>query len=184
MNDASDEWPCHFSVTFSDDEYRAFHKLMAGRYARAQNDGTAFGLLLAAIFVLGLAVFAAFKLGLFTPSAVRPVLFTAYFAFMTGLLGYYLVIRAYFRKFFRTHRRGGMWNFSFDDVGIRYNTDTIEVRTTWRAVDSVDDFGRIVVFCFGAQGIGLPARVFTNNEVRVAFVAAAAVRIKAAAQSL
>lgn len=63
--------------------------MMAGRYARAQGEGTAFGILLAAILLLGLVVFGAFKLGWVESSAVRPVLYTAYFAFLTGVSGYY-----------------------------------------------------------------------------------------------
>jgi hypothetical protein len=51
-----------FVVTYTDEELRTFQKVMAKRYARAQSEGTAFGILLGAILVLGLAVFGTFKL--------------------------------------------------------------------------------------------------------------------------
>ncbi len=41
----------------------------------------------------------------------------------------------------------------------------------------------MVLFHFGAQRIGIPARVFNDNAARLAFVAAASARIKAAAES-
>jgi hypothetical protein len=181
VNDASGIWP-HFTVTYTDRELRIFHKVMARRYARAQTEGTGFGILLAAIIVLGFVVFAAFKLNLIAPVAVRPVLFTAYFAFMTGVGGYYFIIRAYFRKLLRIDRRGGTWQFAFDDAGILYKTATIEVRLLWPAVDAIEDFGRMVALRFGAQGISIPSRAFANDEARAAFVRAAAERIKATGQ--
>ena len=96
MDDASNQAEFHFVVTYSDQELRTYSKMMAGRYAHAQNEGTAFGILLAAILLLGLAVLAAFQLGWVEPSAVRPVLHTAYFAFLTGAGGYYFVIAGAF----------------------------------------------------------------------------------------
>jgi hypothetical protein len=156
---------------------------MAGRYARAQNEGTGFGILLAAILFLGLAVFGAFQLGFVEPSAVRPVLYTAYFAFLTGVVGYYFVMRAYFRKFLRTDLRGGTWNYTFASYGILYSSSNlIEVRLSWRAVSAVEDLGRLVIFRFGAQGVIIPSRVFRDNAARRAFVAATAAHIKTAAE--
>jgi hypothetical protein len=58
-----------------------------------------------------------------------------------------------------------------------------QVRLAWRAINAVEDCGRMVLFVFGAQGIGIPSRVFNDNAARLAFVAAAAVRIKAATES-
>jgi hypothetical protein len=72
LDDASNQAEFHFVITYSDQELRTYSKMMAGRYARAQNEGTVFGILLAAILLLGLAVLVAFKLGWVEPSAVRP----------------------------------------------------------------------------------------------------------------
>lgn len=184
MDDLSDQAEFQFVVTYSAQELRTYRKVMAGRYARAQSEGTAFGILLAAILVLGLAVFAAFRFGLVDLSAVRPVLFTANFAFLTGVTGYYLVMRAYFRKFIRTDQRGGTWNYSFSRTGILYHSETIEVRLAWRAVNAIEDLGKMVVFRFGAQGIAIPSRVFADSAARTAFVTAASARIKAAANQI
>ena len=184
MNNASDQSEFQFVATYGEKELRAYQKLMAGRYARAQSEGAGVGILLAAILILGLAVFGAFKLGFVEPSAVRPVLYTAYFAFLTGVVGYYFVMRAYFRKFLRTDLRGGTWNYTFASYGILYSSSNlIEVRLSWRAVSAVEDLGRLVVFRFGAQGLIIPSRVFANDAARLAFVASTAARIKAAAES-
>jgi hypothetical protein len=110
------------------------------------------------------------------------VLFTAYFAFMAGVKGYYLVMRAYFRKFVRTYQRGGMWNYSFTPAGIFYNNELIEARMAWRAVNAVEDLGKMIILRFGAQGIAIPPRVFSDDAARAAFVAAAAAHIKAASE--
>jgi hypothetical protein len=182
LDDASNQSEFHFAVSYSDHELRTCSRMMAGRYARLQTEGTAFGLLFAAILVVGLAVLGAIKLGLVAPSAVLPVLLTAYFAFLTGVAGYYFVMRAYFRKFIRTYQRGGPWNYSFTPAGIFYNSETVEVRLAWRAVNAVEDLGKMIILRFGAQGIAIPPRVFADNATRASFVAAAAARIKAAAQ--
>jgi hypothetical protein len=182
LDDASNQSEFHFTVIYTDKELRTYRKVAAGRYARAQSEGTGFGVLLAAILVLGLAVFGAFKFGLFERSAVRPVLITAYFAFLTGVTGYYFVMRAYFRKFIRTDQRGGTWNYSFTPAGISYRSEMIEVRLAWRGVNTVEYLGKMVVLRFGAQGIAIPSRVFADDAARAAFVAAARTRIKAAAE--
>ena len=182
MDDASNQSEFHFTVTYNDKELRTYREVAAGRYARAQSEGTGFGVLLTAILVLGFVVFGAFKFRLFAPSAVRPVLITAYFAFLTGVTGYYFVMRAYFRKFIRTDQRGGTWNFSFTPTEISYRSEMIEVRLAWRAVNTVEDLGKMVVLRFGAQGIAIPSRVFSGDAARDAFVVAARTRIKAAAE--
>jgi hypothetical protein len=153
LDHSSNQTAFRFVVTYSDQELRTYSKMMAGRHARAHNDGAAFGILLAAILLLGLAVLGAFKLGWVEPSAVRPVLYTAYFAFLTGAGGYYFVMRAYFRKFIRTNQYGGTWNYSFTPAGLCYRSETIEIR----AVKAVEDLGRIVIVRFGVQGLVLPS---------------------------
>jgi hypothetical protein len=183
LDDASDQSEFHFTVSYSDQELRRFSKMMAGRYARLQTEGTGFGILLAAILILGLAVFGALKLGLVAPSALRPVLFTAYFAFMTGVAGYYLVMRAYFYKFVQTYQRGGTWNYSFTPAGISYNSELVEARLAWRAAIAVEGLGKMIILRVGAQGIAIPSRVFSDDAMRAAFVVAARERIKAAAQT-
>jgi len=48
----------------------------------------------------------------------------------------------------------------------------IEVRLAWRAVNAVEDLGKMVTLRFGPQGITVPTRVFADIAERVAFVAA------------
>jgi hypothetical protein len=182
LDDASNQSKFHFTVSYTDQELRSFSKMMAGRYARLQTEGTALGILLTAILILGLAVLGAIEFGLVAPLAVRPVLLTANFAFMTGVAGYYFVMRAYFRKLIRTDQRGGTWNYSFTPAGIFYNSALIEVRMAWRAVNAVEDLGTMIILRLGAQGIAIPPRVFSDDAARAAFVAAAAAHIKAAAE--
>jgi hypothetical protein len=58
----------------------------------------------------------------------------------------------------------------------------MEVRFSWRAVQSVDDLGAIVLFRCGNHAVFVPARTFADDAARKDFVAAAAARIKAAAE--
>jgi hypothetical protein len=59
----------------------------------------------------------------------------------------------------------------------------MEVRLTWRALDSVENLDRIVVlFLFNERGISIPRRIFADDAARAAFGAGAA-RIKAAAET-
>src|SRR5207248_2609784 len=112
------------------------------------------------------------------------VLYTAYFAFLTGVVGYYFVMRAYFRKFLRTDLRGGTWNYTFTPYGILYSSSNlIDVRLSWRAVSAVEDLSRLLIFRFGAQGLVIPSRVFENDATRFGFLSAVSAWIKAAAQS-
>jgi hypothetical protein len=184
VTDVSERLRTQFTVTYSDHELRAYDRLMAERYARAQSEGTGFALLLAAILVLGLVILAAFKLQLIDAAAIRPVLLAAYFAFLAGITGYYLVMRAYFRKYFRTMPRGRPWFFCFDDTGIRYRTENIEVRLGWRAVESIQDFGTMVAVRFDGQAIRIPSRVFADDAARSDFIAAARALTKAASEKV
>jgi len=96
VSDASDQLPIHFDITYTDDDVRAYRKSMAARSAHGQNQGTAFGMSLAAILALGLAMLGTFKLGLIAPSIVQPVLLTAYVAFLAGMASYYFAVRWHF----------------------------------------------------------------------------------------
>jgi hypothetical protein len=154
VNNASDNWPYHFVITYTEDEIRASRNATAGRHARSQQGMTFYGLAFASILAIGLVVLGAFKLGLIAPMAVQPVLITAFAAFTAGAVGYYLFIRQYFRSIMRTQDgwQKRTWNCSFDDAGIRYASDTIELRLAWRVFDAVDDFGRMVLLRYGGGG--------------------------------
>jgi len=180
----ANQWLSHFTIAYSDDEVWRFRKFMAARYARADNSGTFFGMLVLVILAIGLVGLGAFKLGLVEPAAFRPVLFTAYAAFATGAASYWLAIRQHFRAIFRRSARGGRtWDYAFGDSGILYKNDTTETRVAWRGVQSVEDFGWAVMFQSGEQALFIPSRVFPDAAARAEFVVAAAQRIRAAGDS-
>lgn len=185
MNDISSQWPFRFTITYTEDEQRIFRKVMAARLARlarVRNEGTAFAIMLAGILAFGLAVIGAYRLDWIENSAIRPVLFTAYFAFVAGAGSYYFAMRHHFRKFYRENTRT-RWDFLFDDAGVAYKSETMEVRMVWRGLDSVEDWGRVVLLLFNRRGIGIPPRVFVDGAARAAFVTEVAARIKAATET-
>jgi hypothetical protein len=183
VNNASDNWPYHFVITYTEDEIRASRNAAAGRHARGRQGMTFYGLAFASILAIGLVVLGAFKLGLIAPMAVQPVLMTAFAAFTAGVVGYYLFIRQYFRSTMRAQDgwQKRTWNCSFDDAGTRYASDTIELRLAWRVLDAVDVLGRMVLLRYGRGHVAIPSRVFSSDAARAAFVTTARERIKAAA---
>jgi hypothetical protein len=186
LDDVANQSEFHFAFTFSEDEILAFRKSRAALYARGDNNFTVYGLLIAAPMAIGFAMLGAFNAGLIAPAALRPVLVTAFAAFTAGVTAHYFLVKRHLRKLNASAERGwrGTWNISFDDSGIRYKNETLNVQLTWRAVDGVRDLRSfVVVSSCGRATLPLPSRVFGDNAARAAFVAAAAARIKAAAES-
>ena len=181
MTDASEQ--THFAVTYTEAELRDYGKLSTKRQARAEGNNTFFGMVFAVPLAIGFAVYGVFALGLIARAAVPPVLITAYVASVAGWLSYWLWIRSYYRKHARSVRNLGPWNFVFDATGIRYTSDTTEVRFAWRGVNTANDLGRVVLFTSGNNRIFIPARMFADDATRKGFVAGCAARIKAAADS-
>ena len=128
-------------------------------------------------------VFGLFRLGLFARSVVPTVLLTYYIAFFAGALGYYWVLRRSFQKRRLDEARRGTWNFYVDRAGIRYSGIKSEGRIQWEAIDAVENLNSWVLFRFGHRALYIPSRVFSDDSGRAGFVAAAAARIKAAAES-
>jgi hypothetical protein len=184
LNDASAQWPFRFTVTFTDGELRTYRKLMARRLAQSANSSAKWVLIVAYPLAIGLVVLGAFKLGWIAIAELPSVSLTAFVAFNAGILVYYFYLRHFYLKLYRADGRGGTWSYCFDDAGIVYAKEgRLEVRLTWRAVDSVEDTGSMVLFRFSLQGLSIPARIFANDAARTAFVTATAARIKAAAES-
>jgi hypothetical protein len=181
VSDAAGVWAQHFTVTYSGDELWAFSKLLSKRYARRDDSGTYFGLAFVAIFAIGLIIFAAFELGLIAAAALKPVLVTAYAAFVGGATSYWLTVRRQSYAFYRSFApESRTWHYSFDDTGISYKNGLRQTHLRWRAVNSVEDLDRAVMFPTGESAVFLPSRVFTDTTMRTTFVAASAARIKAA----
>jgi hypothetical protein len=161
MNDISSQWPFCFAITYTVGEQRIFRKVMAARHAWVGY--TVWAVVLGPPLVIGLVVLGGFELGSELVHRLRGI-----------------------------HRGHGqllfllaplLWNFLFDDTGIAYKSEKMEVRLTWRVLDSVEDLDRIVLFLFNGRGISIPRRVFADDAARAAFVAGAAARIKAAAET-
>jgi hypothetical protein len=184
VTDASDQ--THFAITYTHDELTSIGKLIAARQARANNDNTFFGLVFAVPLVIGFAVYGAFTLGLIARDAVPAALAAAFVAFPAGWVTYWWLLRRHYRT--RAWRRRvamqlGPWNYAFGEDGISYTSDNILVQLKWRAIDTIDDLGRIVLLRFGDQNIFIPGRMFADNAARKAFAATCAARIKAVAET-
>jgi hypothetical protein len=174
----------HFAVTYSEDELWAFGRFNTARQTGRDEAGTFLGLVFLAIPGVGLAGFGVFKLGLVELAALKPVLVTAYAAFVAGAAGYWVAIRRQFRAVFRAFaRHSGTWHYTFDDRGISYKNDVREGCVLWPAVDAVRDLGWAIMFFTADQPLAIPARVFGDAALRGAFVDASAARIEAAREA-
>jgi hypothetical protein len=180
LNDISNPWPFHFKIAYTEDEQRIFRKAIAARHA--WGGGTVWALAIGAPLAIGLVALGAFALGFVTVVTLPSVLCTAYVAFAAGITSYYFFLRGYFRKFYREDAHA-TWNFSFDDSGVAYNSEQMEVRLAWRTLDCVEDRGSLVLLLFKGRGIGIPPRIFSNDTARAAFALEVAARIKAATET-
>ena len=184
MSGAAEPWVQHFTVTVGEDELWASGKFTTARYARRDDNLTAWGLWFVGIFAIGLAGLGAFKLGLIDAAALEPVLFTAYLAFAAGAATYGLAVRRQYRAYYRAFARNtGTWHYTFDDSGITYKNDVRQSYLLWRAVNSVDDLGWAVVLPASDQAIFIPSRVIGDTAMRGRFVAECAARIKTAREA-
>jgi hypothetical protein len=180
VSDATNQSEFHFVFAFSEHELRAFRKSKATLFARGDTNHTAIGLLGAAPIAIGLLVLGAFKVGFIAPATLRAVLVTAFGAFTAGVAGHYFLVKRHLRKLDASGERSwrGTWNFSFDDGGVHYKNERVDVHLTWRAIDAVHDLRTFVLVTHGRGALPIPSRVFTDDAARLAFVAAVAARIK------
>jgi hypothetical protein len=185
VSDATDQSEFHFVFAFSEDEFRAFRKSKATLFARGDTNHTVFGLLGAAPIAIGLLALGAFKVGFIAPTTLRAVLVTAFGAFTAGVAGHYFLVKRHLRKLDASGERllRGTWSFSFDDGGVHYKNEWVDIHLTWRAIDAVQDLRTFVLVRHGRGALPIPSRVFTDDAARLAFVDAVAARIKAAAKS-
>jgi hypothetical protein len=122
---------------------------------------------------------------LIPPAAVRTALFTAFVTFTAGVAVHYFLVKRHLRKLDAGAEQlwRGTWNYSFDDRGIRYKNEVLDVRVAWRAIDTVQDLCSFLSVRFGRAVLVIPSRVFTDDAARFAFLSAASTRIKAAAET-
>jgi hypothetical protein len=181
---AAEPWIQHFTVTFGADELRACHKFLSRRYTRRDDSFTFWGLLFVAVLAIGLVTLEAFDLGLIEATALRPVLLAAYAAFFAGGMSYWYAVRRHTRAFYRNYARGNRtWHYCFDDSGISYKNEVWQIHVLWHAVSSVEDLGWAVTLPAGEHAVFLPSRAFSDTDMRAAFVAASAARIKVAGEA-
>jgi len=184
VSDTAEPWVQQFAIVYSEKELWAVGQFNTARHSHRDEGATFLGLVFLAIPAVGLAGFGAFKLGLVGHAALKPVLFTAYAAFVAGAASYWLAVRRQFRAVYRAFaRNSGTWHYTFDDRGISYKSDARQGAVLWPAMNSVEDLGWAVIFLVADQPLAIPSRVFSDTAVRAAFVAASAARIEAAREA-
>lgn len=161
--------------TYQNGEMQRFRKQAGRSLDRANQSYSWWGLLLAMIFVIGLAVLAAQKTGLLTPSQVPPVLITAYLAYTSGIA---LIMMIYSRRQ-RTYERALAGRFgeterevTVSEAGLVHRSANYHMRIDWKAVRSIEALpGVVIIWLHWLQFVPIPARVFADDAARRAFIA-------------
>jgi hypothetical protein len=170
-------------------ELAAARKLVSARVNRAITGWGYWGLTYLSILVVGLVVYAAYKLNLIHAWSLKPVLITAYAAFVAGGFINALVIRLQYRRLTRAFHKGEdeiEWELSFDDTAMIWRCEAVESRVSWRAIRAIEDTGAMLLLWrdIPSRTALIPARVFESAEARAAFVAAVAAQITAARRQI
>jgi hypothetical protein len=161
--------------TYQDGEMQRFRKQAGRRLARANQSYSWWGLLLAMIFVIGLAVLAAQKIGLLTASQVPAVLITAYLAYASGIALIMVIYsrrqreyeRALASKLGETERQ-----VTISDAGLVHKSANYDMRVGWKAVKSIEALpGVVIIWLHWLQFMPIPARVFADDAARRTFIA-------------
>jgi len=178
--------PDKLSMTYTEAEMWAYYQFAAARQKLAMDENTFWAALCIAIFGLGGLVVLAHYVGWVQTSEIRVVAFTTYAAFTAGVIAYHILTRIHYRqaatRFYGNTGQGQKsWDFSFDDAGFTFKSDTSETRVPWHGVNAFEDRGSTMLIWFeGTQLIFLPARVFRDENSRKNFAAAVANSVKAA----
>jgi hypothetical protein len=189
VNDVSsaspDQVPQKLIFAFSEAEMADARKLVAVRLNRELKGFGYWGAIYLVILAVGLVVYAAYQLDLFDFWSLKPVLITAYAAFIAGAFIQAFGGRWQYRRLTRVYYAGEdkeEWEFTFDNAGMTWRNKTAEVRTSWDAVRAVEDVGAMILFWrdMPARTTFIPTRVFESAAARKAFVAAAAAHVEAA----
>ena len=189
MNDgsdsSSDQAPRKLVFVYSEAELAAARKLVAVRLNRRLKGWSYWGVIFLLVFAVGLAVYAAYELDLFDLWSLKPVLITAYAAFIAGGFANAIAGRWQYRRLTRVYYDGEdkeEWEVSFDDAGMVWRSKTAETRVSWRTVRAVEDNGAMLLFWrdMPSRTTFIPTRVFESATAKAAFVAAVTARIAAA----
>jgi hypothetical protein len=174
-----------FVFTYTEEELWAVRKIVASPWDRGPNWDSIWTSMFVIAFGIGFVMLAVRQLGLIALASFKPVLATAYAAFLAGAAAYHFVARRHHRRHtLRAYRLSGAsseaWSYCFDHVGIVCKSATLETRVPWCAFRSVEDWGWMVLFWLdNMQSFFIPARAFRDASAQAAFVASTAAQIKA-----
>ncbi len=185
MSDVSDQALERFTFTYTEEELWALGKLAQQRLDHGPAVDVYWSVIIGMMLAVGVVPYAALSLGLIAPTAFRPVLATAYLAFIAGGLTFWAVMamrsRGVARANYRQGRSSETLEYVFDDTGVVLRGDVLETRMPWRAVKGIEDAGTFaIIWLRDHQAVGLPARLFADAAARERFVARVAARILAA----
>jgi YcxB-like protein len=171
--------------TASAAELAAARKLAAIRLSRTLQSWDYLAVTYLSILVIALAVYAAYEFGLFDRWSLRPVLVTAYVAFIVGVCAEKFLRRWQVRRITRAFYAGEdkvEWQVSFDDTGMLWRSETMESRVSWRAIRGIEDTGAMLLLWrdIPSRSTFIPTRAFESAEARAAFVAAVTTHIASA----
>jgi hypothetical protein len=169
--------PDRLVFTFSKDELTAYSRIFSKRYDRGPSYLNFMAVMMAIIFGLGFVALLAKHLEWIEPSALRPVLFTAYAAFFAGALAYYGALLAGYRRgagtMSRLHAAIGPYEMVCDGNGFVYGPAQARTHVPWNAIADVSKSSSMVMI-WNATGSGypIPARIFPGLAQCDDFVAA------------
>jgi YcxB-like protein len=178
-------FPEPLTFTYREDEIAAYSRLVAAR-EEPDSNYTFVGVVILAVFLIGLAVFAAHQTGLIPAAYARSVLITAYVAFFAGaaaLHGWWILrFRQVARKISAASKQTETdYEVVCDASGVTWRSPKTEARVAWGSIERVVRYEPLVVLWVDiTQGLAIPTRAFADDEARQAFVAAVAARIAAA----
>jgi hypothetical protein len=187
MTEPAPALPPPLAFTYLKGEPARFRKLTGLRIARVLPWNSFWIVVVATIFVIGLAVLAARKIGLIDEFDVPAVLFTAYLAFGCGAWLFMMLFRRRQHQLYRaTEAAAGdlTWEATFDDAGMTWKSELRETRVAWCVVTSIESWrGCVMIWLGPTQNFCLPARIFPDSAALHAFMTAVQARIKSAAQT-
>jgi hypothetical protein len=169
--------PDRLVFSYQEDEARAYSRLVWARRDRGPGYDNFWAAMIVITFAIGFSVLFANYLGWVTSSQMRPVLFTAYAAFVAGALAYHAAMRIRYRAVARAmYRDSAMgtetFEMTFDGNGVVYRNAKFELHVPWAAVAEVIETSLIVVLLFrSSQGLPIPARLFSGAGSRASFAA-------------
>ncbi len=178
MTDPATTHPSHLAFAYRDGELQRFSQL-SGRTINRIVPWNSFWIALGlSVFVIGLVVLGAQKAGLVRAAHVPAVLLTAYVAFYGGAGLLLALFWQRSRKIMQASAeiigRGDFpWEIELRDTGLCCKSALFETQTAWNAVRLIEVRADcLLIWTIQLQVLAVPARVFSDDEERSAFIAA------------